>query len=249
MRSADAARPERRSHPRRGGRLPPLRAVDPRALGTASARGRRRETRRRPPAAPGTEIPGNWFSPATTSSRRSRNSSTIAATQSCGPVSAAMPAAWTKPGTHETEFVISRVRGSTSGCGDRCVPTAPARHRIGLRQAVEQDGALEHPRHTGDRRGLLVVDDPSIDLVAQYPGRAFANELGGRAQVVGRNDAARRIVRRVDDHQLRSLAQPVAAVRRARNGSRAHRGAPTAPGLRPPSGSPTRRSGSQGLDR
>ena len=123
-----------------------------------------------------------------------------------------MPAAWTNAGTHETEFVISRVSGSTSGSGHGGVAAAPAGHRVGLRQAVEQDGPVEHPGHARDRGDLAVVGDPPVDLIAEHPGGAREDHLGGRPEVVSRDHPAGRIVRRVQDHELGARAEPVAQI-------------------------------------
>ena len=47
-------------------------------------------------------------------SRRRRNSATIAATPSCGPSRAAIAAYWLNADVQETELIASRVTGSTS---------------------------------------------------------------------------------------------------------------------------------------
>ena len=44
------------------------------------------------------------------------------------------------------------VRGQVGA--HHAVADAPARHRIGFREAVEEDGALLHAGHRGDREGL-----------------------------------------------------------------------------------------------
>ena len=50
-------------------------------------------------------------------SRRTRNSSTIAATESCGPVSASTPAHWVAALVQLTLLTISRLKGVTSFSG------------------------------------------------------------------------------------------------------------------------------------
>jgi hypothetical protein len=53
-----------------------------------------------------TLMPGVRFTRSHTASRRVRNSSSIARTGSCVPVSAAMPAHWTKWVVHDSSFVL-----------------------------------------------------------------------------------------------------------------------------------------------
>ena len=61
--------------------------------------------------------PGSLLRPSTTNSRRFVNSAIIASTSSRGPSSAATPASCTAGAVHETELMIRRVIGSTSGFG------------------------------------------------------------------------------------------------------------------------------------
>ena len=56
-------------------------------------------------------------------SRRLRNSATIAATPSCGPSSAAIAAYWLNAEVQETELIASRVTGSTSAAGKTPKPS------------------------------------------------------------------------------------------------------------------------------
>ena len=86
-------------------------------------------------------------------------------------------------------------------------------------------------------------------LVAQHPGGATENELGRGVQCAGGNDAARRIIRRVDDHQLRALTESIAQLVEREAEVRARHGGSAARARRPPTGSPTRSSGSRGLGR
>ena len=57
------------------------------------------------------------LSPATTSSRRARNSSSILATSSWGPVSATSPAFWTNVAVHELELFMSAAMWRAIGSG------------------------------------------------------------------------------------------------------------------------------------
>ena len=93
-----ADRAERRPAQQRDAGL--LEQAARRARRPGAARPRRSGTRRTRPAARH-DTPGSAASPATTRSRRARNSASIAATSSCGPVSAATPARCTNGGTHE----------------------------------------------------------------------------------------------------------------------------------------------------
>ncbi len=65
--------------------------------------------------------------PRTISSRRARNSSTMAAGPSCGPVSASTPASCVKAAVQLLLLVISRVMGCASSGGT--IPY-PRRHPV-----------------------------------------------------------------------------------------------------------------------
>ena len=79
----------------------------------------------------------------------------------------------------------------------------PAGHRVGLREAVEDDRALRHARQRRDRDVLALVDDPAVDLVGQDRDVAVAGDIGDADEVLAREHAARRVCRRVEDDQLR----------------------------------------------
>ena len=68
-------------------------------------------------------MPGMSFSPATMTSRRRRNSSTICSTGSHGPVRAAAAAYWLNADVHDTELITSRVTGSTRAGGKTPKPS------------------------------------------------------------------------------------------------------------------------------
>ena len=57
------------------------------------------------------------------SDRRVRNSSTIASTASCGPVSASIAAICEKTDVQETELMIRRLKAGTSGGGRAAKPS------------------------------------------------------------------------------------------------------------------------------
>ena len=83
--------------------------------------------RRTPRPAARQLTPGIAFSPETITSRRRRNSASIAATPSCGPSSAAIAAYWLNADVQETELIASRVTGSTSDGGNT---PKPSRHPV-----------------------------------------------------------------------------------------------------------------------
>jgi hypothetical protein len=62
-------------------------------------------------------MPAMAFRPATTRSRRARNSRTIASTSSWGPVSASTAASCECDEVHDTELMISRENGASRGSG------------------------------------------------------------------------------------------------------------------------------------
>jgi len=59
----------------------------------------------------------------------------------------------------------------------------PAGHRIGLGEAVDDDGALGHPRERSDRRRRLTVSNPPIDLVGHHPKIVPLGEDGQPLQI------------------------------------------------------------------
>ena len=84
------------------------------------------------------------------------------------------------------------------------VADAPAGHRPGLRRAVADDRALEHVGSRGERIEAAVVHEPRIDLVGEHPHLRMAREdFGDGVEVGAVEDAAGRILRRVEDQQPR----------------------------------------------
>ncbi len=91
----------------------------------------------------------------------------------------------------------------------------PTGHRPRLRRAVGDDRALEHVGELRDRLECPVriralgVDQPRVDLVGIDPHlRMTAQDRGDCGEIVVRQDAAGRIVRRVQDQQLRFRRDP-----------------------------------------
>ena len=64
------------------------------------------------------------------------------------------------------------------------VAEPPAGHRVRLREAVENDGLVEHAVELRDRLRLLLVADARIDLVAQDQHVAIAQQIGDARQVL-----------------------------------------------------------------
>jgi hypothetical protein len=63
------------------------------------------------------------LSPDTITSRRLRNSATMASTPVCGPSRAAMAAYWLNAEVQDTELIASLVTGSTSAAGKAPKPS------------------------------------------------------------------------------------------------------------------------------
>ena len=63
------------------------------------------------------------------------------------------------------------------------------------------------PRQRRDRRSLDVVGDTRVHLVREHPGRRLHDRRRGALQIGLRNDAAGRVLRGVEDHEARALAE------------------------------------------
>ncbi len=84
------------------------------------------------------------------------------------------------------------------------VADAPARHRPGLRCAVRNDRARLHPRPAGERIERAGVGEPRVDFVGEHPDLRMALEnRRDRVEVGGAQHASRRVVRRVENEELR----------------------------------------------
>src|SRR5439155_22381736 len=81
----------------------------------------------------------------------------------------------------------------------------PARHGVRLREPVEDDRPLLHAREAGDRDELSLVEEPPVDLVREDGDAVVAGDLGDPRDLLGGEDAAGRILRRVDDDEARLL--------------------------------------------
>ena len=100
--------------------------------------------RRRPPGAR-QRTPGMALRPSTTSARRRRNSSSMAVTPSLG-LPGRHAGQRTKLAVQEVTLVCRRVRAGTRPAGRR---TPGASRSQGLGEAVQDHGALGHPRQGG----------------------------------------------------------------------------------------------------
>ena len=84
------------------------------------------------------------------------------------------------------------------------VADAPARHRVGLREAVEEDRALLHAGQRGEADVLLAaVREVAVDLVGDDDEVVLLGEGGDSEEVLARHDGARRVVRVADEQHLR----------------------------------------------
>ena len=81
---------------------------------------------------------------------------------------------------------------------------APARHREGLRQAVQLDRAVERPVGGEHRRRLVAVEgDVGVGEVVHEHELALARQVDELLHQLGRRDRGRRVVRERDDHHAR----------------------------------------------
>ena len=190
-------------------------------------------------------MPGIVFRPSTIRSRRARNSATIAATESCGPLSASAAAICSKLLVHETLLMISLLYGLDQVRRHDRVAQPPAGHRVRLGEAVEDDRALGHAGQCRDRVVLALVDAATVDLVGEDGDvRVLAHDVRDRGDVLLAQHAARRVVRRVEDDQPCPGVTRARAGRAGPSGSRSLRAAGPGRACRRRSASSTRRSGS-----
>ena len=98
-------------------------------------------------------------------------------------------------------------QGIDERLGHRGEPAAPAGHRERLGQPVQEHGPLQHPGHRGDARELAVVLHLRVDLVREQPGVAVGQQLARSPDLLRREDPARRVLRRVEDHEPRPRAE------------------------------------------
>ena len=90
---------------------------------------------------------------------------------------------------------------------DGGVAAAPAGHREGLGQAVNQDRSVRHARFGGDRPDLAVVDDLRVDLIAQHPCVGGCDERGCPRHVGRWEETASGVMRRVENDKTRARCQ------------------------------------------
>src|SRR5262249_58345028 len=75
-------------------------------------------------------------------------------------------------------------------------------------EAVEDDDQAFHAREARDRRELAVVQERLVDLVGEDRNPMPLRDLGDAAELIGLEDATRRVLRRVDDDELRARRRP-----------------------------------------
>src|SRR5438876_1936556 len=89
------------------------------------------------------------------------------------------------------------------------VAEPPAGHRERLREPVEEDRVLAHPGQAQERHELALVEELAVDLVGEHRDPERARDLRHPLDLRPREDAAGRVLRRVDDDQLRLPADPL----------------------------------------
>src|SRR6266849_4392521 len=85
------------------------------------------------------------------------------------------------------------------------VAHTPAGHSVSLGETVEQNTALLYSVDRHDGVMFTLEDKTAIDLVAQHHDVAIANRAGDAVDVVLRQYAAGRVLRRIHDDQLRAV--------------------------------------------
>ena len=201
-------RAERRCPPAR--RRRPRRAAWRPARPRRAARPRRSERRRTPRAARGSETPGSSSRPATSRSRRAWNSSSIAPTASCGPCERGDAGVLderrhARGRVHEE----ARQRLDERAPGTARVAAAPARHRVRLREAVEQRRCARASRGRSRSRRTRRRTAGASRPRRTAPTRCVASIARGGG--LERRRAATTppvgLCGRVEDHELRARAQ------------------------------------------
>src|SRR5207247_4356503 len=90
------------------------------------------------------------------------------------------------------------------------VAEPPAGHRVGLREAVEEDRPLPHPGEPCDRDELALVEESAVDLVREDRDPTRDGDRGDALELAPVEDAPGRVrggvtvVRRVRDDTRRS---------------------------------------------
>ncbi len=118
--------------------------------------------------------------------------------------------------------------------GHHAVAHAPAGHGVGLREAVQDDGLLEHAGQAGDRDAAARRSRCASRSRRTAPSRRGRAPCPAMARdVVRGDDSAGRVLRRVQDQQLGAVGQLLSQAGRGRRRSRALRPAAWAPGMAP----------------
>src|ERR1700732_5315822 len=85
------------------------------------------------------------------------------------------------------------------------VSQAPSGHGVGFGESVEQNGALFEPGYAHDREVLALINKAAVDFVRQNKNVAVADGLRHFRNVCLGEHTAGRVVRRVQDDQLRAV--------------------------------------------
>src|SRR5262249_13417180 len=83
------------------------------------------------------------------------------------------------------------------------VAETPARHRVRLREPIEDDQQILEPGKAGDRGELAVVEERLVDLVGEDGDAMAPGDLGDALELADLEHPPRRVLRPVDDDELR----------------------------------------------
>ncbi len=83
------------------------------------------------------------------------------------------------------------------------IPHAPARHRVGLGEALQHDRSLAHPRQRGETHVLHTVDQPVVDFVRNHHQVVLFREGGNGGKTLVADDGPCWIVGRGEKKRLR----------------------------------------------
>ena len=104
----------------------------------------------------------------------------------------------------EHRVLVDLRHGADEGLVAERIADAPARHRVGLREAVEENRALLHAGQGGEADVLLAaVRQVAVDLVGDDDEVVLLGKGRDGQEILARHDGACRVVRIADEQRLR----------------------------------------------
>ena len=82
------------------------------------------------------------------------------------------------------------------------VAHAPAGHGVGLGEAVKNDGTFLHAGNGRDGEMLAFKEQAAVNFIREHENVAVADDFGHLLDVFARHDAARGVLRRIENNEL-----------------------------------------------